>query len=132
MSGKSISKGFSLIELIVSISVISILFLFFSGIAIYNLKMTRKLNNLKIAKEIAYQKLTYLNSLPFNSEELKEGKHKVETYYKKFVLSYSVKENDETRGLKWIELVVYIIPEKDSLKFNCFVSEIKYEKIYTD
>lgn len=132
MSVKSIPRGFSLIELIISISIISILLLFFSVITIYNLKVTRRLNNLKIAKEIAYQKLSFLNSLPFDSDELKKGKHKQETIYKKFVLSYSVKENEEAKGLKWIELVVYIIPEKDSLRFTCFVSETKYEKNYTE
>ncbi len=132
MSEKSIYKGFSLIELIVSISIISIILLFFSGITIYNLKMTRKLNNLRIAKEIAYQKLSYLNSIPFDSEELKKGRHKQETIGKKFVLSYSVKEKEEAKGLKWIELFVYIIPENDSLRFTCFVSETKYEKNYTE
>lgn len=131
MSGESIKKGFSLIELIVSITISCIILLTFSGLTIYNLKVTRRIHNIKKAKELAYQKITYLNSLNFDSEELKKGKHKPETFDKKFVLSYSVREKDDMKGLKWLELIVYIIPEKDSLRFTYFVSDIKYEKIYT-
>ncbi len=124
-------KGFSIIELIISITLISFILLFLSGITIYNLKAQRRLNNLKIAKELAFNKITYLNSLPYESDELKEGEHKPETYENKFVLRYIVKEKEEIKGLKWIELTVYILPEKDSLKFSYFIPEIKYEKIYT-
>uniref|UniRef100_A0A7C4Y6P7 Prepilin-type N-terminal cleavage/methylation domain-containing protein n=1 Tax=candidate division WOR-3 bacterium TaxID=2052148 RepID=A0A7C4Y6P7_UNCW3 len=125
------SKGFSIIELIISITIISIILLGFSGLSIYNLRLTRKINNLRNAKEIAYQKLRFLNSLPFDSEYLKKGLHSFEKIEDKFVISYLVKENEKMKGIKWIELFVYIIPDKDSLKFTYFITETKYEKIYT-
>jgi prepilin-type N-terminal cleavage/methylation domain-containing protein len=66
-------RGFTLVELLVSYALVFILITGAAQLTIHSLLATSRADyNLRTA-ELAFSKLEYLKSLPYESEELKEG-----------------------------------------------------------
>lgn len=66
-------RGFSLVELLISSAIVLFLIVGTAQLALHSLVVKRRADcNLKTA-ELASSKLEYLKSLPYESDELKEG-----------------------------------------------------------
>jgi prepilin-type N-terminal cleavage/methylation domain-containing protein len=73
MAEQGNQRGFTLVELLVSFALVFILITGTAQLAIHSLLAAGKADyNLRTA-ELAFSKLEYLKSLPYESEELKEG-----------------------------------------------------------
>jgi len=66
-------KGFSLVELLISFVLIAILTTGTAQLAVYSLLVKRRADCNLISAELASSLLEYFKSLPYESDELKEG-----------------------------------------------------------
>lgn len=66
-------KGFSLVELLISFVLIAILTTGTAQLAVYSLLVKRRADCNFISAELASSLLEYFKSLPYESDELKEG-----------------------------------------------------------
>jgi len=102
-------QGFSLVELLISLCLLTFLITATAQVIIHSLFVQRRVEiNLKIA-ELASLKLEYLKSLSFESDELKEG-HRSELLKgdgskERFIRAWGIQ--DISSSMKRIEIEVF-------------------------
>jgi Tfp pilus assembly protein PilV len=73
MHGQRKKRGFTLVEVLVSFALVFILITGTAQLTIHSLLVKRRADCNLITAELASSKLEYLKSLPYESDELKEG-----------------------------------------------------------
>jgi Tfp pilus assembly protein PilV len=109
MKGQTNNRGFTLVEFLVSFTLVTLLITGMVQLTIHSLLVKRNADlNLKTA-ELASSLLEYFKSLPYESEELKEGL-KSETFQEK--------GSREAFRQKW--RVEHISPNLKRIEVECF------------
>jgi len=72
---KNMPRGFTLLELLVSFAIVAILLLGAAQLTLHSLYVKRTSDCSLESAELASDKLEYLKSLPFGSQELEENFH---------------------------------------------------------
>lgn len=67
------NRGITLIEVLLSFSIITLLIMGLAQLTLHSLFVKRNADCVRISAELAFSKLEYFKSLPFESEELSEG-----------------------------------------------------------
>jgi len=102
-------RGFTLVEVLVSLALVFILITGTAQLTIHSLLVKRRADcNLRTA-ELAFSKLEYLKSLPYESDELKEGfqmesvrgEGPLETFWREWRIQ------DVSSSLKRVEIEIF-------------------------
>jgi len=109
MNIKRTRNGFSLLEFLISLSILTILITATAQLIIHSFFVKRRAEiNLKIA-ELGSFKLEYFKSLPYESDELKEGHHiesiKEEGSQESFRRGWKIQ--DISSSLKRVEIEIF-------------------------
>lgn len=103
------SPGFTLIEVLVSSSLIMFLLLSITQLILYSLLVKNRTDWGRISSELASSKLEYFKSLSFENQELQEGtteeRLKEKNTHKIFKIKWKIKDLNES--LKKVEIVCY-------------------------
>jgi prepilin-type N-terminal cleavage/methylation domain-containing protein len=119
-------RGFTLVELLVSFALVFILITGTAQLTIHSLLVKRRADNNLRTAELASSKLEYLKSLPYESDELKEG-FQVESVRGEGLLEIFWREwriQDISSNMKKVEIEIFskTYPQK-KLRMALFISE---------
>lgn len=125
MSEQSNQRGFTLVELLVSFALVFILITGTAQLTIHSLLVKRRADSKLGTAELASSKLEYLKSLPYESDELKEG-FQVESVKGEGFLEIFWREwriQDISSNMKRVEIEIFseIYPQK-KLRMVLFIS----------
>jgi len=109
MHGQRKKRGFTLVEVLVSFALVFILITGTAQLTIHSLLVKRRADCNLITAELASSKLEYLKSLPYESDELKEG-FQIESVRGEGLLESFWKEwriQDISSSIKRVEIEIF-------------------------
>ena len=105
------NHGFTLVEVLISASIVILLLMGLAQLTIHSLLIKRLSDQRMNSAELASSKLEYFKSLPFESEELKEGSNEESVKGPSLKIFYRRKWDiqDISSGMKQIEMECFCV-----------------------